>query len=282
MRKIAIALFSIALTEGAARAQSVAETLKTLTFRIQSPHVLTRSDEQGGHLLVLDGNQKTTIQLRTDGSGGNIDLNSRSGRTSVYMGTNGSGGEIGIASATSTLYTTYLGTSGLLILDDANSKQLASFTRTDDGTAGQVIVNGTQVHDYAEVFEIAESAGLTPGSVVAASSDGKGIKLSSGAYNPTVVGVISGAGTFQPGMRIGSREDGSSNMPVSVSGQVYVRVSSEAGVIAIGDLLVSSNVPGVAMRGADKTRLTGSVIGKALQSYSGQGESLIRMLVMLR
>ena len=72
------------------------------------------------------------------------------------------------------------------------------------------------------------------------------------------------------------------NLPVAVSGQVFVRVITEAGAIAVGDLLVSSSVAGVAMRGAEQGRLTGSVVGKALQPYAGQGESLIRMLVMVR
>ena len=83
-------------------------------------------------------------------------------------------------------------------------------------------------------------------------------------------------------MRIGSREDGSTDLPVAVAGQVYVRVNTESGPIAVGDLLVSSSVPGVAMRGVDSSRLTGTVVGKALQPYAGENESLIRMLVLNR
>jgi hypothetical protein len=321
MGKIAIALFGIALCDGAARAQSVAETLVTLTNKVTSLEarapatgagtgsalVQAVSDANGGQLHVLDSQKGTSVGLRTDNMGGNIDLTAHSGERSVYIGTEEDGsGKIGLYTARSKDPSIVLGSgessvgyffiydptgkkrlidlnaSGLFILDNTGAKSVTEFSRTHDGTGGQVFVNGAKVHDYAEVFDLAECSGLTPGSVVAASSDGMGIQLSGSAYDPAVVGVISGAGAFQPGMRIGSREDGSSNLPVAVSGQVYVRVSDEAGAIAVGDLLVSSSVAGVAMRGADKTRLTGSVVGKALQPYAGQGESLIRMLVMVR
>jgi hypothetical protein len=175
-----------------------------------------------------------------------------------------------------------LSAKGVFVFDTTGTKQVASFTSTVDGTEGQVMVNGTRVHDYSEVFDLADGSGLQPGSVVSASADGKGIKLSNHSYDASVVGVLSGAGSYRPGMRIGSLEDGSAEFPVAVSGQVYVRVNGEAGSIQVGDLLVSSSVAGVAMRGADETRLTGRVVGKALQPFSGQTESLIRMLIMLR
>jgi hypothetical protein len=171
---------------------------------------------------------------------------------------------------------------GLWFFDGTGTRELAFFGSTADGNGGWVSVNGTRVHDYAETFEIANRDGITPGSVVSASPNGQGIALSSKAYDPATVGVISGAGDFQPGMRIGSREDGSTDLPVAVAGQVYLKVSLESGPIAVGDLLVSSSVPGVAMRGADRQKLTGTVIGKALQPYDGHGPALIQMLVLNR
>ena len=81
---------------------------------------------------------------------------------------------------------------------------------------------------------------------------------------------------------IGTREDGSSDLPVALSGQVYVRVSGENGAIQPGDLLVSSSSAGVAMRASDLQLAFGAVIGKALQRYDGEAEGLVRMLVMVR
>jgi hypothetical protein len=72
---------------------------------------------------------------------------------------------------------------------------------------------------------------------------------------------------------------------VALSGQVYVRVSLEGGAIEPGDLLVSSSTPGVAMRMAAAELALGTVLGKALERYSGNGgepEGLVRMLVMMR
>ena len=99
-----------------------------------------------------------------------------------------------------------------------------------------------------------------------------------------MVGVVSGAGVLQPGMRIGTREDGSNDLPIALIGQVYVRVSTENGPIQIGDLLVSSSRTGVAMRAADPSRAIGTVIGKALETYDAppEKEALVRMLVMNR
>ena len=83
---------------------------------------------------------------------------------------------------------------------------------------------------------------------------------------------------------IGTREDGTRDLPIALAGQVYVRVTVENGPIVAGDLLVSSTTPGTAMRARDMQLAFGAVVGKALQPYDGIGgaEGLIRMLVMVR
>jgi hypothetical protein len=98
------------------------------------------------------------------------------------------------------------------------------------------------------------------------------------------VGVISGAGGLRSGAVVGGREDGSNDLPLAVSGQVYVRVCLEGGSIEPGDLLVASSAPGVSMRAADPDQAAGAVVGKALEAFGpGQGkEGLVRMMVMLR
>lgn len=151
---------------------------------------------------------------------------------------------------------------------------------------GWVAVNGTKVHDYAEVFELATRDSVVAGTVMAVIETGVQLAPSQMAYDPKVVGVISGAGGLAPGMRIGTREDGSADLPIAVSGQVYVRVCLEGGPIRPGDLLVASSRVGVAMRAGDRERAFGAVIGKALESYlenpGGREEGLVRMLVMTR
>lgn len=49
-----------------------------------------------------------------------------------------------------------------------------------------------------------------------------------------------------------------------------------------GDLLVPSSVAGVGMRSVDPVTATGTIFGKALEPWSGDGEGLVPMLVMNR
>jgi collagen triple helix repeat protein len=160
----------------------------------------------------------------------------------------------------------------------------AAFIGCDNGGNGRVDINGTKVLDYAEAFELAARQGVGPGTVMAVVGTGGRIAPSESPFERRVVGVISGAGGLQPGSVIGSREDGSNDLPVAVSGQVAVRVCLEGGPIEPGDLLVASSRPGVAMRAVDPSRAVGAVVGKALEAFgSSQGkEGLVRMMVMLR
>jgi hypothetical protein len=83
---------------------------------------------------------------------------------------------------------------------------------------------------------------------------------------------------------IGQRNDSTTDLPIAVSGTVFVRVNGEGGDIYPGDLLVSSSRVGVAMRASNRDRAVGAVVGKALERYSNvsHAEGQIRMLVVLR
>ncbi|HEY7389815.1 MAG TPA: hypothetical protein VH640_14960 [Bryobacteraceae bacterium] len=302
-RIIALAVFAFVCQN--ARSQSVAQSIETLTAKVanlearpaqgpvspasQGGSALVESTTQsdGGQLQVLDSQKRARVNLWASKNGGNILIANKDG-AGVLEGMSYEDGGGGWRVVKSNKRVAALGvggkdkTGGLWLYDENGTKVLALFGTTADGAAGYVEVNGSRVHDYSEVFDISDCDCLSPGSVVSQSSDGKGLQLSSKAYDPAAVGVISGAGSFQPGMRVGSRSDGSSDLPVAVAGQVYVWANSESGAISVGDLLVASGTPGVAMRGSDASRLTGTVIGKALQPYSGDGKSLIRMLVLNR
>ena len=150
------------------------------------------------------------------------------------------------------------------------------------GVDGRIVVNGRVVRDYAEILDLATREGIRAGSVVAWDPDASGLVPASVSNARRVVGVISGAGKFRPGMVIGSRTDGSKDFPVAVSGVIYARVSGEAGPVEPGDLLVPSSAAGVGMRAADPRATAGTVFGKALEPWSGAGEGLVLMLVMNR
>ncbi len=59
---------------------------------------------------------------------------------------------------------------------------------------------------------------------------------------------------------------------MAMMGIVPTKVTAENGAIHPGDLLVTSSTPGYAMKGTDRNRMLGAVIGKALGSLdSGKG-----------
>ena len=73
----------------------------------------------------------------------------------------------------------------------------------------------------------------------------------------------------------------SSEVPLAVVGIVPCKVSAENGPIARGDLLVTSSRPGYAMKGTDRRRLVGAVVGKALEPLP-KGTGMIQVLVTLQ
>ena len=163
---------------------------------------------------------------------------------------------------------------GYILLRDLKGERYA--TLSDSGL-------WTRGNDYADVFELATRDNVLPGTVMSVTSDGKGIAPSEIPYDRKVVGIISGAGNLQTGTILGRRKDGSTDLPVAVAGQVYVRVSLEGGAIQVGDLLVSSSTPGVAMKATDQEKAFGTVVGKAIEPYNGNtknDEGLVKMLIL--
>lgn len=219
---------------------------------------------EGGGLLTTanpDGTDVAVIGADEAGDG-IVNVNNAAGET-VFLSVDEDGGRIDV--------TDNAGTQVVIIGADGDGQ-------------GYVSISGERVHDTAEIFDLATRRGVVPGTVMAADAAGNGtLRPAAVPYDRKAVGVISGAGVFRHGILIGARKDGSRDLPIALSGQVYVRVSTENGAIAPGDLLVSSSSEGVAMRATDMQLAFGSVIGKALESYSGAAaEGLVRMLVMVR
>ncbi|HEV7240018.1 MAG TPA: hypothetical protein VGQ36_12335 [Thermoanaerobaculia bacterium] len=99
---------------------------------------------------------------------------------------------------------------------------------------------------------------------------------SSRSYDATVAGVVSA----QPGVILGTASD--SKEMIATIGRVKVKVDATRGPIAIGDLLVTSDMPGTAMKSEPieingrKFHQPGTIIGKALQPLDGgKGEILV-------
>jgi hypothetical protein len=135
--------------------------------------------------------------------------------------------------------------------------------------------------DYAEAVEAAESrAKYEPGDVlVISTNESKDVEKASAPYSTSVAGIYA----TKPGV-IGKRESlakVSDDLPMAMVGIVPTKVSAENGPIHRGDLLVTSSKPGYAMKGTDRNRMLGAVIGKAMGSLEG-GLGTIQVLVTLQ
>ncbi len=101
-------------------------------------------------------------------------------------------------------------------------------------------------------------------------------------YSTLVAGVYSTRpGVIASPYDMDNEENLKKEVPLAVVGVVPCKVSAENGPIAVGDLLVTASLPGYAMRGTDRNRMIGAVVGKALQSMDS-GTGIIQVLVSLQ
>jgi hypothetical protein len=70
-------------------------------------------------------------------------------------------------------------------------------------------------------------------------------------------------------------------IPLAIVGIVPCKVSAENGPIKAGDLLVSASIPGHAMKGTDRSKMAGAIVGKALDNFES-GTGVIQVLVSLQ
>jgi hypothetical protein len=147
-----------------------------------------------------------------------------------------------------------------------------------DLTVSGTINGGTINAKYQDVAEWVESSQkLEAGTVVALDTEKSNqVLASSEAYDTRVAGVVSA----QPGISLG--EGGAGKVLVATTGRVKVKVDATRAAIKIGDLLVTSDVVGVAMKseaikvGSRRIHSPGTIIGKALEPLAkGTGEILV-------
>lgn len=140
-------------------------------------------------------------------------------------------------------------------------------------------ISGTNVQaNYQDVAEwVPATTDLTPGTVVVLNTTKNNeVMASNSPYDTLVAGVVSA----QPGLILGIRGEGMEQ--IATTGRVKVRVDASNGGIKVGDLLVTSDKPGTAMKSEPVTMAgrkfhqPGTIIGKALEPLEkGQGEILV-------
>jgi hypothetical protein len=158
---------------------------------------------------------------------------------------------------------------GTTLGTDASDKLIVN------GAIRAVSVIGATYQDVAEWVPATES--IAPGTVVIVDPNAvNGVAPSNRPYDTAVAGVISA----QPGVLLG--REGPDKVKVATTGRVKVHVDASRFPIHPGDLLVSGDRPGMAMRSEPvevaglKMHRPGTLIGKALEPLqSGEGEILV-------
>ncbi|MDT5271515.1 MAG: hypothetical protein QOH49_3701 [Acidobacteriota bacterium] len=143
---------------------------------------------------------------------------------------------------------------------------------------GDVTVTGNINAKWQDVAEwVPSTQKLSAGTVVVLDTrNSNHVLASTTSYDARVAGVISA----QPGLTLG--EAGEGKALVATTGRVKVKVDATRAPVQIGDLLVTSDVEGVAMKsepiniGGRQIHSPGTIIGKALEPLEkGTGEILV-------
>lgn len=147
-----------------------------------------------------------------------------------------------------------------------------------DINASGTITGGNIKAKYQDVAEWVETTEVLPGGTVVILDPTKSNQVigSTQAYDSRVAGVIS----LKPGVELGEQAEG--RVLVATTGRVKVKVDATSGPIQIGDLLVTSDKVGMAMKslpleiGGVRIHRPGTLIGKALEPLDhGTGEILV-------
>jgi len=152
-----------------------------------------------------------------------------------------------------------------------------------NGTAQSVAYSGNCGADYAESVDVTgDRAKYAPGDVLVIDPKTPGQFLKSNEpYSTMAAGIYSTKPGYVGRLREANDPASSNEIPMAMLGRVPTKVTAENGPIQVGDLLVTSSTLGYAMKGTDRSRLTGAVIGKALGSLDS-GTGTIMVLVTLQ
>jgi hypothetical protein len=143
---------------------------------------------------------------------------------------------------------------------------------------GDIRASGNISAKYQDLAEwVPSTQKLSAGTVVVLDTrNSNHVLASTTAYDTRVAGVISA----QPGIMLG--EAGEGKALVATTGRVKVKVDATRAPVQIGDLIVTSDVAGVAMKsepmsiGGRQLHAPGTIIGKALEPLEkGTGEILV-------
>jgi hypothetical protein len=194
-----------------------------------------------------------------------------------FLSVTGNGLILGTLAATPMILGT--GSAQRMIITSAGKVGIGTSTPTAElevvGTLKATVAVGAVYQDVAEW--VPATTDMKPGTVVVLNTaKNNEVMPSASSYDTAVAGVVS----TQPGIILG--EGSASKEMIATTGRVKVHVTAANGAIKVGDLLATSDKPGVAMKsqpldlGGAKIHRPGTLIGKALEPLeSGDGEILV-------
>lgn len=169
--------------------------------------------------------------------------------------------------------------SNILLLNSSGNVGIGTTTPTAKlDVQGDINVSGNINAKYQDMAEWVPSSEAIPAGTVVVLDTRKSNQViaSSESYDTRVAGVISA----RPGITLG--EAGPNKVLVATTGRVKIKVDATRTAISIGDLLVTSDREGYAMKSEPitisgrKIHSPGTLIGKALEPLEkGTGEILV-------
>jgi hypothetical protein len=191
-----------------------------------------------------------------------VDTTNSNGIINGGVVVNASGGNLYLG-MTNTVHKFRVDTNGVAYAD-------GGFVASGADFAESVAVRGTRSeYEPGDVLEIDANAD-------------RHLALAHHPYATLVAGIYSTKpGVLATPHNIDDPSAKSTEVPLAMVGIVPCKVTAENGAIARGDLLVASSRPGYAMKGTDRSRLVGAVVGKALQPLAA-GTGTIEVLITLQ
>jgi hypothetical protein len=259
----------------------------TTSPQAQLHAVTTGTGVRGDGSIGVEGEGSSDLSsIGVSGSGNRYGVSGNGIKIGVVGGSNSGIGVLGDSSSTALTVAAvqaHNNLGGNLFIGE-NIPNTGSVFRVD-GT-GKVFANGgfqTGGADFAESFTVlGQRAEYEPGDLLIIDAKGKRrLALSAHPYSTSVAGIYS----TKPGVLASPYEmdnlNFSKEVPLAVVGVVPCKVTAENGPIKPGDLLVTSSTPGHAMKGTNRRRILGAVVGKALEPLPS-GKGIIQVLVTLQ